>query len=100
MTKPGVYKHWRADRALYRVLFVAIDATLNQNPKRSVVVYMSLQTGQLFTRDEAQFHEEVRRTPPQPNAPCLCDARGQAECRQHPGDQTMVPRFVYVGDHT
>ncbi len=91
MTKLGVYRHWKGDR--YRVLFVGWMST-NGQQRTPQVVYVSLTTGTINVRDEAEFHEQVRRTPPDPTAPCLCDARGQGECREHPGDETMVARVI------
>ena len=90
-TQPGVYRHWKGGH--YRVLFVANDATNGLRGERNIVVYLSMADGRIYSRPENEFHELVPRTPPQPNAPCWCDARGQPSCKQHPGDKTMIPRF-------
>lgn len=55
-TPPGVYRHWKGD--LYRVLFTAKIAS-NGFARESMVVYVSLKTGQFNTRHEKEFHEVV-----------------------------------------
>jgi hypothetical protein len=91
ITQLGVYRHWKGNH--YRVLFVANDATNGLRGDRNIVIYLSMTDGRVYSRPENEFHELVRRTPPVPTAPCLCDARGQSSCRRHPGDEAMVRRF-------
>ncbi len=58
--KPGLYLHHKGD--LYEVIETAIEAT-NARKGGEVVVYRSLDDGQLYVRDRAEFEEMVDPSP-------------------------------------
>jgi hypothetical protein len=64
--KQGIYKHHKG--GFYSVLCVARDSTNNSMAHgRKVVVYMSLTTGEICTREIGEFCELVETsTGPQP----------------------------------
>lgn len=64
-TQPGLFRHYKG--GLYRVLFVAHDST-NVREGGAVVVYLSLTTGRINVRDEAEF----RGTVPAPGSNDMC----------------------------
>ncbi len=90
MTTEGVYEHYKGGR--YRVLFIARNSTNGHNEGQPVIVYVSLTTGSICVRYEAEFNSKVMSPPANPNAPCWCDARGMPSCERHPY-QTEVLRF-------
>ncbi|MFA5954091.1 MAG: DUF1653 domain-containing protein [Patescibacteria group bacterium] len=53
---PGIYQHYKGDK--YRVLFVATNAT-NEQERNKVVVYISLKDGSVYYRDLGEFTEIV-----------------------------------------
>jgi hypothetical protein len=55
MTTPGVYRHFKG--TYVRVLFTALDS----ETKKSLVVYMHLDDGIIWVREETMFHETVTR---------------------------------------
>ncbi len=72
MTRPGIYKHFKG--GLYRVLCTAEECT-NAHPGRDLVVYISLENGKVYCRDQDEFHEWMK----------------------HPADPgMMMPRFTMM----
>ncbi len=61
-TPPGVYRHFKG--SFYRVLFVATSATNGDEDGRPVVIYMSMNDGTIYARDEEEFHSPVLWTNP------------------------------------
>ena len=59
-----IYRHYKG--GLYRVLFGAQEST-NARAGGRVVVYVSLTTGEMHTRDAEEFHGYVEFTD---RAPC------------------------------
>lgn len=60
MTKPGIYTHKKGGK--YFVCYTATNATNGDKNGNVVVVYMSLETGKYFVRDEVEFNEPGRFT--------------------------------------
>ena len=89
----GIYIH-NATKRSYRVLMRVISSTNGKGDGEPLVVYVSLRDGTIYARNEAEFHEQVLLPKADASAPCLCDARGQESCRQHPGGQQLYPRFL------
>jgi len=54
--KKGTYKHFKG--GLYEALFLAKNS---ENPKEDLVVYKSLENGQVWVRPAKMFFEEVKR---------------------------------------
>jgi len=78
--KSGVYQHYKS--GFYRVLYTAREST-NNRQGRTVVVYMSLATGRLHTRDQDEFVALVNRDNGSP-----CTDR----------DNRRTERFTYIGE--
>jgi hypothetical protein len=55
-----IYRHYKGD--LYRVLFGAMEST-NDLPRRQVVVYVSLKTGEINCRSAEEFFGMVDGKP-------------------------------------
>jgi hypothetical protein len=92
VTKIGVYRHSKTG-VLYRVLFTATDATNGHKSSETetgelsaseVVVYMSLQTGKMYTRPVTEFHDRVDVT----NWSISCGGY----------NPNAVDRFVWIGN--
>lgn len=56
---PGLYLHGKTGNK-YRVLGLAIQADNKARPDGRDVIYMSLETGEVFTRDQQEFEEVVK----------------------------------------
>lgn len=54
ITKLGVYRHYKGTH--YRVLFTSLDSTNGPDEGRTLVSYISLATGIIYTRAEEDFH--------------------------------------------
>lgn len=72
MTIPGIYDHYKGGK--YRVMFVAKNSTNGQDEGTPMVVYVSLTTGRVHVRDEAEFNDR----------------------KMHEG--VMVNRFTWTGE--
>lgn len=57
MIIPGVYKHFKGK--LYRLLFTARDTHANPKDCDLLVVYMSMEDGQIWTRKASDWEKLV-----------------------------------------
>lgn len=55
MTPPGVYRHFKG--TYVRVLFTVLDS----ETKKPLVIYVHLDDGTVWAREETMFHETVTR---------------------------------------
>jgi hypothetical protein len=55
MITPGLYRHFKG--AYVRVLFTALDS----ETEKPLIVYMHLDDGIIWVREETMFHETVTR---------------------------------------
>ena len=65
MVEPGLYEHYKG--GMYRVLFCVRDSTNGEHEGRSLVVYVSLTTGNICARDADEFTGLVRVTVDDPS---------------------------------